>query len=378
LSTVRHINFRNAEYDVSNVLRRKYIYGPCTDEPISMIEAAGSYAGTYYYHFDGLGSVVGLTNSSGNTVEVYEYDVYGRLGATDASHPNRILFTGREYDRETGLYYYRARYYNPQIGRFLQTDPIGYADGMNMYAYCQNRPAYAADPLGLAWEDPCNIKILLVDNSEPTMTTNVDTSYWDIVFDISGLGTEQQLQDAVVSDMSLIRGKVEAAGLNWSQVQIGGIWFMDHGWLDEKEGYVEAEFGNCNLWAGEQQTTKFFTAVGGALDSLVDDNGCHKAANTTIHLRQCYAGGEIQGKGRPLLEQAAEASGHSVTGAAGQIYALNDPFTRPGYWCPTGYFFATPNKDGSVTTGSYYGYCYHRDMYIDGRWVLGRDHYICY
>jgi RHS repeat-associated protein len=149
LSTVRHINFRNAEYDVSNVLQRKYIYGPAVDEPIGLIEAAGSYAGTYYYHFDALGSVTALTNSSGNTVEVYDYDVYGRVGATDASHPNRFMFTGREYDKETGLYYYRARYYNPQIGRFLQTDPIGYKDGMNWYRYCGNNPVQNTDPSGL-------------------------------------------------------------------------------------------------------------------------------------------------------------------------------------------------------------------------------------
>ncbi len=135
-----------AEYDASSNLQRKYIYGPCTDEPICMIEAAGSYAGTYYYHFDALGSVVALTNSSGNTVEVYEYDVYGRLGASDPNHPNRFLFTGREFDKETGLYYYRARYYNPQIGRFLQTDPIGYDAGMNLSRYCGNNPATFADP----------------------------------------------------------------------------------------------------------------------------------------------------------------------------------------------------------------------------------------
>jgi RHS repeat-associated protein len=139
-----------AEYDASDNLARKYIFGPCVDEPICMIEAAGSYAGTYYYHFDALGSVVALTNSSGNTVEVYEYDVYGRVGASDPNHPNRFLFTGREFDKETGLYYYRARYYNPQIGRFLQTDPVGYGAGMNLYAYCGNNPTNRLDPTGNA------------------------------------------------------------------------------------------------------------------------------------------------------------------------------------------------------------------------------------
>jgi RHS repeat-associated protein len=137
-----------AEYDAGGTLRRKYLYGPGVDEPICMIEATASYAGTYYYHLDGLGSVVALTNSSGNTVEVYEYDVYGRVGASDPNHPNRFMFTGREFDKETGLYYYRARYYNPQIGRFLQTDPAGYGDGMNWYAYCRNCPVGRVDPSG--------------------------------------------------------------------------------------------------------------------------------------------------------------------------------------------------------------------------------------
>ena len=136
-----------AEYNGSGQLLRKYIYGPCTDEPICLIEMAGSYAGTYYYHFDALGSVVALTDDEGDTLQAYEYDVYGRVGATDATHPNRFLFTGREYDKETGLYYYRDRYYNPQIGRFLQTDPIGY--GQNLYRYCSNNPLRYTDPRGL-------------------------------------------------------------------------------------------------------------------------------------------------------------------------------------------------------------------------------------
>jgi|GEM_PF-2400501 len=114
-----------------------------------MIEAAGSYAGTYYYHFDALGSVVALSDADGDTVQVYEYDVYGQVAASDPNHPNRFLFTGREFDKETGLYYYRARYYNPTIGRFLQTDPIGYADGMGWHGYCGNSPVNFADPTGL-------------------------------------------------------------------------------------------------------------------------------------------------------------------------------------------------------------------------------------
>jgi RHS repeat-associated protein len=138
-----------AEYNNAGTLLRKYVHGPCVDEPICMIEASGTYAGTHYYHYDALGSVVAMTNSSGNVVELYEYSVYGQVAASDASHPNRFMFTGREFDKDTGLYYYRARYYNPEIGRFLQTDPIGYADGMNLHRYCGNNAINAIDPSGM-------------------------------------------------------------------------------------------------------------------------------------------------------------------------------------------------------------------------------------
>jgi RHS repeat-associated protein len=121
-----------AEYDGNDTLLRKFTYGPGIDEPIYMSIVGGS---RYYYHYDGLGSVVALSSSLGDIgiVEKYEYDVFGEVIIRDANNSvlsessvaNPYMFTGRRLDNETGNYYYRARYYKPEIGRFLQPDPIG-------------------------------------------------------------------------------------------------------------------------------------------------------------------------------------------------------------------------------------------------------------
>jgi RHS repeat-associated protein len=83
----------------------------------------------------------------------YSYDVFGEPNRVSGVG-NSYMFTGRNYDSETGLYYYRARYYSPRIGRFLQPDPWGFVDGLNLYEYVRNNPVNFLDPLGLLGYSP--------------------------------------------------------------------------------------------------------------------------------------------------------------------------------------------------------------------------------
>src|SRR6185295_9327606 len=98
-----------------------------------------------YYHVNHQGSVLATTDSSGNVVQRLSYDEYGNLGSGSTTTGQVFRYTGRRFDAETGLYYYRARYYTPQIGRFLQADPIGYRDDVNLYSYVGNDPLDNSD-----------------------------------------------------------------------------------------------------------------------------------------------------------------------------------------------------------------------------------------
>jgi RHS repeat-associated protein len=111
----------------------------------------------YYFHGNRLSSVYAITNSSGAVVERYFYTPYGLPTTYDASYNNPLsysrvgnpfLFTGREWDAETGLYHFRARTFDPAEGRFKQRDPLGYVDGYNLFEYVSSAPTMLVDPHG--------------------------------------------------------------------------------------------------------------------------------------------------------------------------------------------------------------------------------------
>jgi RHS repeat-associated protein len=118
--------------------------GPGVDQRFARTKGAA----TSRYLTDLLGSTVALTDSAGVVQTTYGYDPYGNTSQSGAANDNQYQFTGRQNDG-TGLYYYRARYYNPNWGRFISEDPIGLAGGVDLYAYARGNPASFADPLGL-------------------------------------------------------------------------------------------------------------------------------------------------------------------------------------------------------------------------------------
>jgi RHS repeat-associated protein len=119
-----------------------------TSDRLDEIYALVGSSGTTSYLRDGINSTVASTSASGTISGNYYYSPYGDSTSTDtAAIPYQ--FTGREDDGATGLYYYRARYYAPQLGRFISEDPIGLGGGTNYYAYALGNPVSLIDPQGL-------------------------------------------------------------------------------------------------------------------------------------------------------------------------------------------------------------------------------------
>jgi RHS repeat-associated protein len=131
-----------------NVLAR-YASNQMVDQPLAMLRGGA----TSYYQADVLGSTTSLSSSAGALANTYTYDAFGNLTASTGTLVNPFQYTGRESEPETGIYYYRARYYDTVAARFVSEDPVRFDAGVNFYSYVRENPINQNDPLGLA---PCD------------------------------------------------------------------------------------------------------------------------------------------------------------------------------------------------------------------------------
>ncbi len=170
LETITETEDGNTKTEVN-----KYTHGFEIDEPLAVTNSKG----TFYYHADGLGSITALTDANQKVVQTYEYDAFGNLKKKGDKVKQPYTYTGREWDKKIGLYYYRARYYDPETGRFISFDPIlrginhtvanlcsqgvnsfplQSPQDLNFFVYVSDNPINWVDPLGLQKKCQCEVK----------------------------------------------------------------------------------------------------------------------------------------------------------------------------------------------------------------------------
>ncbi|MBS1993997.1 MAG: hypothetical protein JSS83_25975 [Cyanobacteria bacterium SZAS LIN-3] len=225
---------RIADYDGSGNLVDRYIYGSGLDEPLIKISSTGLKT---YFHANHQGSIVATSDVAGVVVNKYSYSPFGESTSVTTSMPG---YTGQRYEIETGLYYYKMRYYSPALGRFLQPDPVGYASELNLYSYVGNSPLQNTDPLGLITEFrgvPDTV----------TLTGQIDKS------DNSAESEERYTNDAVVWALYLA-GSV-AIGLENFNVK------LKKGPGLRIAGQIAYEYLGTTSWTQSSESAKFNTFV---------------------------------------------------------------------------------------------------------------------
>ncbi|AEG02518.1 RHS repeat-associated core domain-containing protein [Methylomonas methanica] len=263
----------------SDQIDYSFIHGNSSiDTPIS-INTDGS---SYYYHRDQQGSIVSLTNSLGAEVENYSYGAYGSTSKnTIVLTKNPYAYTGRELDSDD-LYYYRARYYDPTIQRFISEDPIGLSGGTNTYAYVGGNPVNLIDPTG---QCPWCVGALIGAGIDVAMQLAMNGGNWQCIdlgqvalsaaFGAVGggfgakagkqgltslaKGLSNSTKGSIGEGLSTIKNLAKGSSRIGTQVRIPGqTTIADSAWIGRNGStyYVESKFGTSGLTRAQRAAQK--------------------------------------------------------------------------------------------------------------------------
>lgn len=256
-----------AEFDGNDQPHARYVYAPGIDRPLAM-----SRDGKWYYFVrDRIGSIRALLDETGRQIEAYDYTAYGApLGQAQANGRHTISalhpfgFAGREYDAESGLYYMRARYYDPAVGRFIQRDLMGIAAGSNLYAYVDGNPVGRRDPLGLEGDESSGEgeqagteehhdkgKHEGAEEGEHEGEEGQWGTKWNwIEWGAHGLGgVAAKVSEHVLEHPREVLAEVRASSRVFTYVSEGGMFFRPANWAQQAGERLAAQ---SNLWKTEQ------------------------------------------------------------------------------------------------------------------------------
>ncbi len=196
------------ETNSSGTAVARYSQGLNIDEPLAMLRSST----TSYYQADGLGSITSLSSGAGSLAQTYTFDSFGKQTASSGSLTNPFQYTARESDPETGLYYYRARYYDASIGRFSSEDPIKFWGGNNFYGYVHNSALNFTDPFGLTDYNQQQTLQIFLQQAYSDATAGYFEGLWNIRNHSTGMGDFDFAHNRHSGDTFNVCGQQMSAG----------------------------------------------------------------------------------------------------------------------------------------------------------------------